>query len=219
MAAFVLGALLLLIAILGGNFKVFGAEIAERVANPFIRFISLLIGVVLVGWTIVNTPPPPPPAPATPEPHSTPIDITDTPEPTNTPTVEPTITAVALPAMLQRADVQFFTTDDNKDGDTQVMLWLKCNGSTIASTAGMWGEFGNGTTSPVISLDISESLAKEAFPGNCVVELNEAPNGHDEWHFNWRLKLYFSDNGVKRFDFTGGNVDYDRTFQRWPLET
>lgn len=48
LGAFVFGAVLLLIAILGGNFKLFGAEVASTVTSRWQRFASLLLGVLLV---------------------------------------------------------------------------------------------------------------------------------------------------------------------------
>lgn len=40
--AFVFGAILILIAILGGNFKLFGAEVAATVSNRWLRFVSFI---------------------------------------------------------------------------------------------------------------------------------------------------------------------------------
>ena len=47
-AAFVLGAVLLLIAILRGGFKIFGAEI-EGTAGRFGRIFAGLLGIILIG--------------------------------------------------------------------------------------------------------------------------------------------------------------------------
>ena len=50
--AFVFGAILVLIAILGGNFKLFGAEVASTVSNRWLRFISFVLGTALVILTL-----------------------------------------------------------------------------------------------------------------------------------------------------------------------
>ncbi len=50
--AFVFGAILVLIAILGGNFKLFGAEVASTVSNRWLRFISFVLGTALVTLTL-----------------------------------------------------------------------------------------------------------------------------------------------------------------------
>lgn len=47
----VLGGVLILIAILGGNFKVFGAEVTATVSNVFLRFVAFLLGVFLL-WVV-----------------------------------------------------------------------------------------------------------------------------------------------------------------------
>lgn len=51
---FTLGAILLLIGILGGNFKIFGAEVASSVSNPFIRFLSFVFGIIFIGLSLSN---------------------------------------------------------------------------------------------------------------------------------------------------------------------
>ena len=57
--AFVFGAILVLIAILGGNFKLFGAEVASTVSNRWLRFISFILGTALVVLTLdIKLPPP-----------------------------------------------------------------------------------------------------------------------------------------------------------------
>lgn len=44
--AFVFGAVLVLIAILGGNFKLFGAEVASSVSSPLLRFVAFALGAI-----------------------------------------------------------------------------------------------------------------------------------------------------------------------------
>ena len=51
-AFFVFGAILLLIALLGGNFKLFGADIASTVANNYIRFLSFFLGCFFIGLVL-----------------------------------------------------------------------------------------------------------------------------------------------------------------------
>lgn len=51
--AFVLGAIFLLIAILGGNFKIFGAEVAATVTNRALRFITFILGATLLIVTML----------------------------------------------------------------------------------------------------------------------------------------------------------------------
>ncbi|MGG6237139.1 hypothetical protein ACQ4N7_00750 [Nodosilinea sp. AN01ver1] len=44
----VIGGILILIAIVGGNFKLFGAEVASTVSNKFLRFVAFVLGVFLL---------------------------------------------------------------------------------------------------------------------------------------------------------------------------
>ena len=53
-AAFVFGAILVLIAILGGNFKLFGAEVAVTVSNRFLRFVAFALGTALLISAILS---------------------------------------------------------------------------------------------------------------------------------------------------------------------
>ena len=45
---FVLGGVLILIGILGGGFKLFGAEVFGTVSNPFLRFGAFFFGAILI---------------------------------------------------------------------------------------------------------------------------------------------------------------------------
>ncbi len=48
--AFVFGAVLVLIALLGGNFKLFGAEVAATISNRFLRFVAFALGITF--WVV-----------------------------------------------------------------------------------------------------------------------------------------------------------------------
>jgi hypothetical protein len=45
---FILGAILVLIGILGGNFKLFGAEVATTISNPLLRFVAFILGIIFL---------------------------------------------------------------------------------------------------------------------------------------------------------------------------
>jgi hypothetical protein len=49
---FAFGAVLILVALLGGNFKLFGAEVASTVSNPILRFLALALGALLIALAI-----------------------------------------------------------------------------------------------------------------------------------------------------------------------
>jgi hypothetical protein len=46
--AFVFGAVLVLIALLGGNFKLFGAEVAATTSNRFLRLVAFALGATFL---------------------------------------------------------------------------------------------------------------------------------------------------------------------------
>jgi len=53
---FVLDGILILIGILGGKFKVFGAEVAEKISNRFLRFIAVIFDTIMViGAIVINS--------------------------------------------------------------------------------------------------------------------------------------------------------------------
>jgi uncharacterized protein YgiM (DUF1202 family) len=54
LSMFAFGAILILIGILGGKFKLFRAEIAAKVSNPILRFVSLALGTFLLVTSILN---------------------------------------------------------------------------------------------------------------------------------------------------------------------
>ncbi|WP_435008796.1 hypothetical protein P12x_000052 [Tundrisphaera lichenicola] len=116
------------------------------------------------------------------------------------------------PPTLASARVQFRTTNDNKDDDTHVTVNLLVGSATVASVSGQWGEFPDNTDSGWKDLTLVERPRKDAIIGVGRLQLIEAPNGHDEWHFNWTLELNFSDGSTQRFDWSRPDgVDYDRT--------
>jgi hypothetical protein len=84
-AVFVLGAILILIAILGGNFKLFGAEVASIVTNPFLRFVSFALGIALLAIALKPL-----------------LQDTNPKPPTNGSTPTPTFTRTATPTPIDR---------------------------------------------------------------------------------------------------------------------
>jgi hypothetical protein len=47
-AVLVLGAVLLLVAVTGGKFKIFGAEVSAAVSNTIVRLFSGAVGIILI---------------------------------------------------------------------------------------------------------------------------------------------------------------------------
>ncbi len=106
---FVLGGVLLLIGILAGKFKIFGAEVAEKVEEPRIRWAAAILGLALIVTSISGygqldhkpVPPKPTPVPSsTLRPAPTLKEMpTESPEPT--PKHSPTPRTLSNPIVLR----------------------------------------------------------------------------------------------------------------------
>jgi hypothetical protein len=58
-AFFVFGAILLFLALLGGSFKLFGAEVSAKTTNKPVRIVAFLLGIALIAiptYTYLNSP-------------------------------------------------------------------------------------------------------------------------------------------------------------------
>lgn len=122
-----------------------------------------------------------------------------------------TITVVVNPPppVLTGGNVRFRTTDDDKDHDTNVAVSVRCGTTTIASTSGSYGKFDDNTDNGPFGLNVHERRRKADISGQCHLYIIENPNGNDEWHFNWELRLTFSD-GSELVSNGSGNLDRDR---------
>ncbi len=122
-----------------------------------------------------------------------------------------------LPPTLVSGNVDFNTTDDDKDDDTRVTVYIKSGGNTYAQWSGTEGHWDNNSHHGPYGLSMTSTIRKDQLIGAGQAVLIESPNGHDEWHFNWTVILNFSDGTSKRYDW-GGNVDYDRTTLSNPIQ-
>jgi hypothetical protein len=96
--AFVFGAILVLIALLGGNFKLFGAEVAATISNRFLRFVAFALGTTFLvvamhspnpgNESVVPTPPSPEPT-QSPSSSPSPEPPQPSPSPANPPPSSP----------------------------------------------------------------------------------------------------------------------------------
>lgn len=120
------------------------------------------------------------------------------------------------PPVLVSASVVFNVTDDDKDGDTRVSVYVKSGGNTVAQWSGTDGHWNDNSTHGPYGFTIVERIRKDQLIGPGQAVLVESPNGHDEWHFNWNINLNFSDGSQKQYNWAG-NVDYDRNTLTNPL--
>lgn len=86
-----LGAVLILIALLGGNFKLFGAEVSATISNRLLRFVAFALGtallIVAIRLPAIDIGSAPTPT-SSPQPITSPVETVTPPTatPTNTPT-------------------------------------------------------------------------------------------------------------------------------------
>ncbi|MCW3127803.1 MAG: Allergen V5/Tpx family protein [Bacteroidetes bacterium] len=128
-----------------------------------------------------------------------------------------TINVIPLPPTLTSGSVSFRTTDNDKDDNTNVSVFIKSGGNTVANWSGSDGHWNDNSDHGPYGLSIINHIRKDQLIGPGQAVLVEAPTGHDEWHFNWSVTLNFSDGSSKRYDWGGGNVDHDRTTITQPL--
>lgn len=95
-------------------------------------------------------------------------------------------------ANLISATITFTTTNDNKDGDSQLTVQvLNSSGVVKAQAIGFFGQFGNGSTNTVV-LRVKPNVKFETLNGG-TLRLGFQPNGDDTWKFGYDLSLDFSD--------------------------
>jgi len=124
-------------------------------------------------------------------------------------TVSKIVSVVQPPPTLRSARVGFFTTNDNKDNNTNVLVNVICDQGSVATiSSNFGGEFRDNTPSGPHNMNVVAAQPKNRIAG-CRAHLVEQPVGDDEWHFNWFVELVFSDGSVIRRDGSG-NVDSDR---------
>jgi hypothetical protein len=125
--------------------------------------------------------------------------------------VPTTVTVIQPPPHLVGARVFFHTTDDNKDHDTNVVVNVICDSGNVASVSSRFGgEFRDNTDNGPFDMTVLAPQPINRVSGVCRAELNEQPNGNDEWHFVWWVELRFSSGQTIRSATGSGNVDSDR---------
>ena len=117
-------------------------------------------------------------------------------------TKEPTLTKMTA---------TFTQTNDDKDWNTQVRVYVVCNGHTVASRiccsadhdGDHWKDPGNPHPVP---LDVLEHPGKEQL-NKCVFRVGAQASGHDIWQFTSNLHADFSDGTVREWDFPETSLD------------
>ena len=112
-------------------------------------------------------------------------------------------TAAAFAPALTSATATFTTLNDGKDRDSAVSLQLlKSNAELGAELRHAGTEFDDNTTSAPMALTLSAPFrTTDISTGQVRVRL--APDGQDDWNFNLRLTLQFSDGNTRNFLWNG----------------
>ena len=101
-------------------------------------------------------------------------------------------------------------TNDNKDFDTDRLVSLTCAGTAVASSNITEDrEWKDNTDQGPFALAVTAPIRRSNM-ADCRAQLNERPNGDDEFHFRGSVKLTFSDGSVYSTPEGAGNVDSDR---------
>ena len=106
---------------------------------------------------------------------------------------EPTLTSV---------EAKFDTTARNKNSDSKLDVYFKTSGGQeVAKSEGNEGDWKR-NASHTITLQVESNPAKEE-AANGSVSLTFHPQGADEWKFNYKVTLTFSDGSVIKKEFNG----------------
>jgi len=88
-----------------------------------------------------------------------------------------TVTVLPPPPTLTGTAVSFHTTDNDKDGDTNVSVYVICGGTTVAAVSGSWGHWNNNSDDGTYQLSIIEHTRKDQTIGACSARLVEPRTG------------------------------------------
>src|SRR6185503_2331791 len=190
-ASFVLGSVLLLIAVLGGNFKLFGAEIASTVSSRFLRFAAFVLGVAfLIAPFYPYRPTSGPNSNIPSNPPSNPNLNSHLNNNNPSPKDDPIVSDLKI---------AFHTNDDDKDNNTGVSV-------TIQNVA-EWHQVQDEVfpdQSEVVKALIPNSVALSNLRGH-VLEVCISPVGNDTWRFNLTLTGKRSDG--QRYFFSANSIE------------
>ena len=104
---------------------------------------------------------------------------------------EPTLTSVV---------VKFDTAQHNKNSDSKVDIYIKTGGGVeVAKSEGNEGNWSK-NSAHTVTLQVESNPEKRDFAnGNVVLTLH--PRKNDEWKFNYKVTLTFSDGSVVNKEF------------------
>jgi hypothetical protein len=109
--------------------------------------------------------------------------------------------------VLHTANISFHTNDEDKDGDTQVVITLRDNNRIIfAKLASNFGHFNDHSDTGPFDLEIRNKRTIEQINnGYMVIRIN--PNGNDTWRFDFDLRLDFLDKSENTITTLSGGKE------------
>lgn len=116
---------------------------------------------------------------------------------------------------LTNARVKFHTNDNDKDHDTHVTITVRDSDGVIAAqVSNDFGHFVDNSDNGPFALSVINPSTKDSLErGTVTIRID--PNGHDEWHFNFLVTLYFSDGTSFSAGADGLNLDHNRRQQEF----
>jgi hypothetical protein len=99
-------------------------------------------------------------------------------------------------------EAKFDTTTHNKNSNSKLDVYFKTSGGhEVAKAEGNEGDWKR-NASHTITLQVESNPAKEE-ARNGSVSLTFHPQGADQWKFNYKVTLTFSDGSVIKKEFNG----------------
>ena len=97
--------------------------------------------------------------------------------------------------VLEKISIQYYTTCDDKDHDTNVWTFIKKGDVQIAAKENYAGatKFKDPGVSDEYFLDIAKKDTTKKDLDKFIVTVESQANGNDNWEFDFKIKLYFKD--------------------------
>jgi len=128
----------------------------------------------------------------------------------------PALAALQKGASLRRAVVLLYTTDEDKDWDTNVSIRIGRGRETVARKENIQGLFNNYSTQS-IDLEVAPfPVEREELERSGTLTIQISPNGHDTWRFDATVRLDFGGPTLER-SHRGITLDQDRREYRTSL--
>jgi hypothetical protein len=114
--------------------------------------------------------------------------------------------------------VRFDTTDNDKDDDTVLSVYLKNQaGVVIAQATGITGHWDDWSTN-YVNLFIVLQSTRQQLAGTSIIEVHIEPNGNDTWDFNCSAVISFTDGIQSQPVFNNHWLSQDNKTNDFPFQ-